>query len=253
MMLDYTELHNQYAEFVHNENEDTPDDLRELVQLMQQKFRLIDRSRNPKDQENYLNEINDLIREYNDKAGIYEKVISNTASRIPDYRTLLHGIDDEEKVIPPTEYGISGEYMLEQVHKLSELRRPDNELHMLFVELIGRWIDEYDVVENLRKYNLKNATKEVLDLWGYQYGIYRNEEESDDDYRQRIINKLLELFTIPYVLANGVTFFTCVSDPHTRLTSKNTYLTNDYLCYASNDIEEYFNDNYICWRDIIWL
>lgn len=252
-MVDYTELHDLYSSFVHSENERTPDDLRELIQLMQQKFRLVDRTTVPSEQNKYLLEIEDLVQEYMDKSEIYEEVTRNTASTIPDYNALLYGVTDEEKKLPPTEYGIAGEYMLEQVHRLSELRRPDNELHMLFVELIGRWIDELDVVEQIRQYDLKNAVKEALDLWGYQYGIYRNDEEEDEELRQRIINKILELFTVPYVLANGVTFFTCVNDPQTQLTSHNTYLTNDYLCYAPIPLEEYFDKTYICWRDIIWL
>lgn len=252
-MVDYTELHDEYASFVHMENEDTPDDLRELVQLMQQKFRLIDRSRKASEQEQYLYEVQDLIQEYKDKAEIYEKVISNTASKIPDYDTLLDGVIDEEKKLPPNQYGISGEYMLEQVHRFSELRRRDNELHMLFVELIGRWIDEYDVVENIRKYSLKNATAEVLDLWGFQYGVYRVENETDDHFRQRIVNKMLERFTVPYAKSSGINFFTCVGNPHCQLTSKNTYLSNDYLCQAPNWVAEYFDKHYITWRDIVWL
>lgn len=252
-MADYTELHDLYSSFVHAENERTPDDLRELIQLMQQKFRLVERTTVPSEQSKYLNEIEDLVQEYMDKSEIYEQVTRNTATTIPDYNALLYGVNDEEKKLPPNEYGIVGEYMLEQVHRLSELRRTDNELHMLFVELIGRWFEELDVVEDIRKYTLKNAVREVLDLWGYQYGIYRTEEEDDESLRQRIINKILELFTVPYVLANGVTFFTCVNDPLVQMTSHNTYLTNDYLCYAPNAIEEYFDDTYICWRDIIWL
>lgn len=252
-MTNYTELHDEYAEYVHNETENTPDDLRELILLIKQKFTLLDKTLDTDKQQEYLSDIEDLLEEYRSINSIYDKVISNTASKIPDYDSLLFDFDDEDKKRPNDVYGISGEYMLEQVHRFSELRRKDNEIHQLFVELIGRWIDEYDVVENLRKYSLKNATKEVLDLWGYQYGIYRKDEESDDDLRQRIISKILGRFTTPYVLENDVIFFTCVGNPHDQLTSKNTYLTNDYLCYARNDIEEYFDKNYITWRDIIWL
>ena len=252
-MVDYKELHDIYAGFVHDKTDDTPDDLQELLVLIKNNFTLLGKTLDINKQNEYLNIINDLIEEYKQKSEIYNHVISNTASKIPDYSKLLDGVMDDEKVIPPNMYGISGDEMLEQVHRFSELRSPSNEIHQLFVELIGRWIDEYDVVENIRKYSLKYATQEVLDLWGYQYGIYRKENENDDDFRQRIINKQLELFTVPYTLENGVTIFTCVSNPHDRLTSHNPYLTNDYLCYARNDIEEYFDKTYICWRDIIWL
>ena len=246
--MEYRELLNEFNTYVENSDEYTANDLTDILHEIRTRFTKYDRTRN----EGYLEQIEELLQRYRNIANIITNVERNTSAIIPDYGTLF-GYHDEEG-IPEDVKGVMGESVLEKLHRESGLRDKNNYLHVLFVETFGAWMDERDIVADIRQYSLKFAKGVILDLYGYQYGVYRkSDDEDDDDYRQRIIQHINERFTTPIVKSNNVMFFTCVSNPLTQLTSKNTYLTNDYLCYAPDDIEAYYNDNYITWRDIIWL
>lgn len=252
MAHSYNELNDAFKKLYSQKNPETPEDLVKILEELELTFSEYKLAKTTEEKDIKLQLIEELFVRY---ANI-KNIIDNVSSSVTPYAVddLFVGLEgSEEKKIPVNEYGISGEHILERLHRESGLRRKDNYIHKLFVELIGRWIDEWDSVEEIRKFNLKYATGLWLDELASNYGIVRENGQTDDELRERILQKKTERFTTPSVKSHNVTFFSCVRNPKTQLTSKNTYLTNDYLCYADYPTEEYYEDTYVCWRDIRWL
>lgn len=250
-MSEYTDLKEKFKELSKQRSVNTPKDLCDILDEIELCFSKYIYTDYKVEKEQLLEDISDLLQRYKN----IENIIENVSASITPYSSdnLLFDVDNDEQVIPKSQYGISGEFILEKLHRESGLRDKSNTIHQLFVELIGRWIDEWDTVEQVRRFNLKFATGLWLDELASNFGIYRLTDETDEELKKRILRKRYERFTTPSLKANDVTFFTCVKNPKTQLTSKNTYLTNDYLCYATTDIEEYYENTYVCWRDILWL
>ena len=250
-MSDYNDLKEKFRELNKHRTVDTPKDLTDILDEIEKSFSQYVYTSDSNKKEEILDYIGDLLQRYEN----IKNIIYNVSANVTPYSIdeLILNQDNEEYVIPKSQYGVSGEYILEKLHRESGLRRKDNTIHKLFVELIGRWLDEWDTVDQVRKYSLRFATGSWLDELASNYGLYRFEDETDDELKERLLKKKSERFTTPTLKAHGVTFFSCVKDPKIQLTSKNTYLTNDYLCYADNVTEEYYETTYVCWRDIIWL
>lgn len=252
MVKTYEELNEIFKQLYSMKNPDTPEDLVEILEELELTFSEYKLAKTSSEKEEKLQACEELLIRYNNIKNIIDDVSSSvTPYAIDDLLVNLEG--SEEKKIPVNEYGVSGETILERLHRQSGLRRKDNYIHQLFVELIGRWIDEWDTVEEIRKFNLKYAKDKWLDELASNYGIIRSDGQTDDELRELILLKKHERFSVPSAKEHNVTFFSCVRNPKTQLTSKNTYLTNDYLGYADYPTEEYYEDMYVCWRDIRWL
>lgn len=250
-MSEYTDLKEKFKELYRQKGINTPKDLCDILDEIELCLSKYVYSDDKEVKEQLLTEVSDLLQRYEN----IENILNNVSASITPYSSdnLLFDLDNDEQVIPKSQYGISGEFILEKLHRESGLRDKSNTIHQLFVELIGRWIDEWDTVDRVRQFNLKFATGLWLDELSSNFGIYRLDNETDDELRERVLRKRNEIFTTPALKSHGVTFFTCVKNPKTQLTSKNTYLTNDYLCYADDITEEYYENTYVCWRDILWL
>lgn len=248
-MPNVSDLKEKFRELNRQRNTETPQDLIEILDDIELLFSKYNYTSNSQEKENYLNDIEEQLQRYDN----IKKIIYHIGASVTPYNADDLLISEEESLIPKSQYGISGEYILEKLHRESGLRRKDNTIHKLFVELIGRWLDEWDTVEKVRQYSFRFATGEWLNILASEYGLTRLEDETDDEFRKRLLQKCAEKFTTPTLKSNDVLFFTCVKNPKTQLTSKNTYLTNDYLCYADDLTEEYYDSTYVCWRDIRWL
>lgn len=145
------------------------------------------------------------------------------------------------------------EEVMERVHMQSGLRRHDNEVHNIFRETLGWYFNELDSVEQVRSFLLKNATGAYLDEYAYQYGLARNDNETDDELRARIYAHKKELFKVSDVKSTSVDLFTYVDNPYTQMTSKNTYLSHKYLAHANKNVEDYWFNRYITWREVEWF
>lgn len=252
--MDYETLFDKYKTCVKDLASYTspPSDLDKIIEKLELNFAKYNNSSSAESQQYYLEIIDSYLTRYAEIKYILDNVLANTSTVVPDYETLLQPFRDEDSE-EDTNIPLMGEELLSLIHRESGLKQKSNYLHQLYVELYGHWLDSWNSVDQIRKFMLRFAENEWLDEWAYQYGLLRNEDETDDELRNRIIRKITELFTTLLVKQNNVTFFTCVNDPQIQLTSHNTYLTNDYLCYAPEQTEEYYNSTYITWRDIIWL
>lgn len=199
----------------------------------------------------YHDNIVDLIYHFYEVSKIHEQVLVAQSTDIESYESLMNKIEAQEGFTNMGDEEVHR--MLERVHVDSQLRNPNNYMHQFFVDTLGWWFEENDVISLIRKNSLRYGESAYLDQLAWQYGLTRKESESDDELRIRIKEKILEKFTTPTVRNSGVTFFTHNDFPHELLTSHNTYLKNKYLCYANDELENYWNDKYICWWDITWL
>ena len=237
--------------FIQEKTSETPLDLVELIDDMNEINDKYNYERNPQVKEAYLKKFNYFIDKYYSIQEMMDNVSEIVSSDIPDYSKISKVNTLSEDYNPMGRLLVHE--MLNKVHMKSQLRNPENEMHKFFYETLGWWFNNYDVIENLRDFSLKYASEEYLECIAEQYGLTRNDGETDDELRERILSHIKEKFTKPTVRASGVTFFTRVNHPHEQLTSHNTYLSNAYQCYAPRSLEEYWENKYICWREIEWL
>jgi hypothetical protein len=101
---------------------------------------------------------------------------------------------------------------------------------------------------------LTEATGEYLDiLHGKLYGITREYEESDDDYRSRMIFQAKDSMRVPDLLELGCKVYAYVPDfdVDSVLTSRNTSLSTMYIIKCPNQIiEDLIKDNLI-WEGLV--
>lgn len=232
-------------------DESTPSSIRTAFEQLNDEYYKYTHATSNSAKSVYHDNIVDLIYHFYEVSRIHEQVLVAQSTNIESYDSLMNTIEAREGF---TNMGAEEVHrMLERVHVDSQLRNPNNYMHQFFVDTLGWWFENNDVINLVRKNSLRYGEGAYLDSLAEQYGLRRNEGESDDDLRIRIKESILEKFTTPTVRSSGVIFFTYNEAPHELLTSHNTYLKNDYLCYASLELENYWNDKYICWWDITWL
>lgn len=140
----------------------------------------------------------------------------------------------------------------------SALKKPDNQLRQVLDYSVGEWFDNrMDVNDFKSNLFLQTATGKWLDLFGLDYGIPRMEDESDDDYRQRIIyEKLDNLTTDTLINEYGLKLYCFVSQfnaGENSLTSNNPYLSNKYIGIADKSLQGILNNKFILDTSLLFL
>lgn len=241
-----------YATFLGYKREtdsDSAEELQSLIADMDILFKKYDRSNKVAQQEAVLEEINLLLSEYVKIKRVIESNRASSTAIIQETPILMEDEEEDPSII----YGEHGEAILEKLHRESGLRRKDNEIHKLYVELVGRWFDEWDNVREVRNYMFRFASGRWLDFWGETFGLQRNTDENDEDYRARITAKFNEEFNTPYIENLDVMFFTYVDDVYRQMTSRNTYLSHKYYCHSTGAIRKYIEEHFVGWGEIVWL
>ena len=133
-----------------------------------------------------------------------------------------------------------GEVIIEQMNN-PYLLNEENTGRKFILGTIGAWLDNY---KSHQKDMLSlTATGEYLDVHGKEYNVYRKENESDDDYRDRILLKKHLKCTSPSYRANNIKLWiyidNLIEEENSGLTSDNTYITNSYLAHATVETKEY--------------
>lgn len=139
----------------------------------------------------------------------------------------------------------------------SRLQDEDNPFHELINNTIGYFFDliNNDTDETNNGMFLQESTGKYLDLWGKDYHYGRNNDETDENYRNRIILDSLDRFTFTWAYTlYDLQFLTYNSeyDTDTMLLSDNHYLSNKYYVPCSwalfNNISKKFRVNGVLWR-----
>ena len=84
----------------------------------------------------------------------------------------------------------------------SSLKNKDNEGRRVIDRTVGVWFDNHTTTDFMDNLFLNTATGKHLDLFGADYGVTRQLNESDEDYRKRIIFEKLEYLTAENLQSN---------------------------------------------------
>jgi len=137
----------------------------------------------------------------------------------------------------------------------SSLQDENNELRNVLDKTIGAYMDDQDNVFD--QLFLSTATGSWLDCHGRDYGVTRKTDESDEDYRNRIIFEKLEYLTVGNLQSiYGLELFNYISSyssSSNKLTSDNPYRTNKYMAFASDELKAILNNKFMLGGSITWL
>ena len=93
-----------------------------------------------------------------------------------------------------------GEEIINRLPAHSSLHKPDNPMRRIIDDGVGEWLDKYEEEDFFNQFFLESATNGYLDVFGRMYGVKRKVDESDDDYRLRIILTGEGHLTIDYLV-----------------------------------------------------
>ena len=141
----------------------------------------------------------------------------------------------------------------------SALRKPFNQGRVVLDRTVGEWMDNFDESELWEGCFLTSAEGKYLDLWGRQFKVSRKENESDEDYRQRIIYESLGHLTADYLLdVFNVGLFVFVTDfdaTDNMLTSDNPHLIGNekFMISCDTATKELLLKKFVIGGEIVWL
>ena len=152
---------------------------------------------------------------------------------------------------------IYGEEIIERLHENSALQDTSNPMRKIINDGIGAWLDNFDENSLYENVFLESATGEYLDLHGKDYGIIRKIDESDEDYRSRIVHESLGHMTADFLRrVYNLTVYTYVEDfdvTDNTLVSDNPYLSNEYMTVASDELQNILNKKFIIGSGLTFL
>jgi len=140
----------------------------------------------------------------------------------------------------------------------NSLKKSQNQLRRVLDLSVGEWFDRHSIQDLYDNLFLMNSTGGYLDCHGRDYGVYRQLNESDDAYRERIVQEKLDHLTPKYLLElYGLNLYVYVNDfdvEDNTLTSDNPYINNvGYMSEASNEIKSILNGKFILDGEVTWL
>ena len=140
-----------------------------------------------------------------------------------------------------------GTGIIERLPVNSQLQNPDNPMHNIIQNTIGELLDNFEI--DYDQFFLQDATGKYLDLHGKQYGIGRKNNESDEEYRNRIILCAYEYATVKVLTEiYGVKFYANVDNFENNtnlLCSDNPYLTNELMGFISDEVYNILDEKFI--------
>ena len=138
----------------------------------------------------------------------------------------------------------------------SALQEDGNPLRVVLDRTVGEWLDGFE--QPFEQLFLTTATGGWLDAHGRQYGVPRKLDETDEDYRQRIVYEKLDELT-PSLLVDvyGVRLFSLVDDFNVygnSLVSDNPYLGSDgFMGVADDTVIGILDKKFILGTGVTWV
>ena len=140
-----------------------------------------------------------------------------------------------------------GTGIIERLPVNSQLQNPNNAMHIVIQNTIGELLDNFEI--DYDQFFLQDATGKYLDLHGKQYGIGRKNNESDEEYRNRIILGAYEYATVKVLTEiYGVKFYANVDNFENNtnlLCSDNPYLTSELMGFISEEVYNILDEKFI--------
>lgn len=151
-----------------------------------------------------------------------------------------------------------GEEIIERLGSNSNLS-VDSDFGKIIDRTIGEWLQRIDEEPFFEQFFLQSATGQYLDLHGRDYGVRRRLEESDEDYRERIIYEVLGHLTVPYLIdVYDVELYYYIPDfnvSDNTLTSDNPYIVDSVFMGVapSLTVKNILNKRFVLGGAIVWL
>lgn len=151
-----------------------------------------------------------------------------------------------------------GEAIIKRLNN-NELQKTTNPMNQVINNAIGGWLTEFDEQEFFEQFFLQEAQGNYLDLHGRDYGIKRKIDESDEDYRKRIIYESLGQLTVGLLESvYNVNLYCHISNfdaTSNTLTSQNPYLAANYgfMGVADTITQNILNKKFILDSGVTWL
>ncbi|WP_407415822.1 hypothetical protein [Methanobrevibacter sp.] len=150
-----------------------------------------------------------------------------------------------------------GEEIIARLPPHSALHRQDNPGRKIIMNTIGEWLDRFEERDWMEQFFLQDATGKYLDLHGNDFGLPRKIDESDDDYRNRIIYESLGHLTTYFLKSvYNVELYVKVNDfeADTMLTSDNEYISsNGFMGVVDETTQEILEKKFVLGSGITWL
>lgn len=151
-----------------------------------------------------------------------------------------------------------GEGIINRLHPNSPLRQEGNPARTLIMNTIGAWLDNHDVTSLYDNSFLETASGRWLDLFGKDLGVVRQLDESDTDYRTRLIYESIGDLNIDYLLnVFDLSLYSFREDFNVvdnTLVSDNCFLnTGGYIGVASEDVISLLDRKLLLDGSVSWV
>lgn len=150
-----------------------------------------------------------------------------------------------------------GDGIIERLNENSGLKNKDNPFHKLINEGVGGWLDNFEDNNLSEQIFLETASGIWLDLQGKEYNIVRKINESDDDYRERIVHESLGHLTIPFLVNVFNLILYCYIEnfnvENNTLTSDNVFACHKYVSFVDEDLQNILKRKYVIGTGLTYL
>ena len=137
----------------------------------------------------------------------------------------------------------------------SAIQKSDNPLRRVLDKSVGEWMDGFE--QPYDELFLSTASGGWLDAHGRDYGVPRKLDETDEDYRERIVYEKLDHLTVGLLYTvYGLDLFVFVEDfdpLENTLTSDNPHISNKYMSIADEDLQSILNGKFVLEGEVTWI
>ena len=152
-----------------------------------------------------------------------------------------------------------GEGIIRRLPSTCELQKTDNPGRRVLDITVGEWLDNHDIDELFEGIFLTSATGKYLDLHGRELNCFRQLDESDNDYRLRLLYTSLGHLTLDYLVdVFKLKVYVNISDydpTSNKLTSDNQYIhsADGIMIETTTAIKNILKNKFIFGSEIVWL
>lgn len=150
-----------------------------------------------------------------------------------------------------------GEGIINRLAETSSLKDKNNAANKVIDKTVGAWLDDYYNADFFSNVFLSEAEGAYLDVIGTDYSVYRKINESDDDYRERIVYERLGHLTVNYLReVYGLTLYRNINNFNPKqntLTSDNYYINNGFMVDTDEQTKNILNKKFVLGSGLRWL
>ena len=152
-----------------------------------------------------------------------------------------------------------GEEILDRLPENSSLKSSNNPARKVIMNTLGEWLDYFKDNDNFENLFLNEAVGDYIDCHGKEYAVYRKLDESDEDYKKRIIYQILGHLTVDYLISiYKVDLYVNIPNynpNYNQLTSDNYYINeeNGFMASADDITKSILNKKFVLGSGIRWL